>query len=125
VRRNDPSVFIPADHPVARFMDVMRACLLGEQQAEEMADCLAAVLERRPGPRLEAFARQLAIEVFVTLSADRHALEQLGMAARSPVFVDAEWLELCPALDPLRARHDLSSFVTEVRRRADAIWRAR
>jgi serine/threonine-protein kinase len=125
VRRNHPSVFIPARHPVGRFMDVMRAALLGEQTAEEMAACLAAVIERRPGPRLEAFARQLAIEVFVPLAADEQALEQLRLAAGSLVFVDAEWLELCPALDPLRQRHDLSRFVEEVRRRADAIWRAR
>ncbi|HVS63855.1 MAG TPA: protein kinase [Thermoanaerobaculia bacterium] len=125
VRRNDPAVFIPADHPVARFMDVMRASLLGEQDIEEMADCLASVLARHPGPRLEAFARQLAIEVFVPQGADQHALEQLDLAAGSPVFVDAEWLELCPALDPLRERHDLTRFVASVRRRADAIWRAR
>jgi eukaryotic-like serine/threonine-protein kinase len=125
VRRSNPAVFAPAGHAVSRFMETMRAALLGESSPEEMADRLAAPLDHRPGPRLEVFIRQLAIEVLVPTGAHQAALEQLRLAAGSPVFVDADWLELCPALDPLRASHDLAPLVAEVRRRADAIWRAR
>jgi hypothetical protein len=106
-------------------MEIMRGALLGERTAQEMADCLTSVLAAGPGPRLEVFTRQLAIEVLVPTGGHQRAMDELRLASRSPVFVDAEWLELCPALDPLRAAHDLAPLITEVRRRADAIWRAR
>jgi serine/threonine-protein kinase len=40
-----------------------------------------------------------------------------------PAFFDADWLERCPALDPLRSHPAFAASTVGVRSRADAIWR--
>ena len=67
--------------------------------------------------------RQLAIEALAPLRAIDDAMTQLRLVTGAPSFVDADWLEHCPALDSLRSDPDFAPMVASVRMRADAIWR--
>jgi hypothetical protein len=50
-------------------------------------------------------------------------MEQLRLLTGAPAFVDADWLERCPALDSLRSHPDFPAMAAGVRVRANAIWR--
>ena len=67
--------------------------------------------------------RQLAIEALAPMGAIESAIAQLRLVTDAPSFVDTDWLEHCPALDPLRCHPDFPAMVASVRMRADAIWR--
>ncbi|MEE2776203.1 MAG: hypothetical protein VYE73_05505 [Acidobacteriota bacterium] len=79
----------------------------------------------RPAAHLDAYMRQLAVEALIPLGAHDLALSELGKAVDSPSFVDADWIERCQALDPIRDREEVARMISEVSRRADAIWRVR
>ena len=51
------------------------------------------------------------------------SLEQLHIAVGAPTFVDTDWMERCPTLEPLRDHADFAPLTDQVRRRANAIWR--
>ena len=125
VRRCRPSSFVSPDNEGFRFFEAWRAALLREGTAEELQSGLEALLATGVGPRLGSFMRQLAIEALVPLGALDSAFEELRIAVEAPVFVDTDWMERCPALDPLRDRPDFARLTDQVRRRAEAIWRVR
>jgi serine/threonine-protein kinase len=123
VRRCRPASFVPPGHPIHRYYEAQRGALLGEVTAEELMVTLDPVLRGGAGPRLYAFMRQLAIEALAPLGALDSAMEQLRLVTAAPAFVDADWLERCRALDPLRSHPVFAAMVASVRMRADAIWR--
>ena len=125
IRRCRPSAVVAPDHPLFRFFEAQRSCLLGEGDADDLLDSLKVVLTTGSGPRLDAYMRQLAIEALVPMGALDRALAQLRIAADTPAFVDTDWMERCPALEPLRADPAMAALISQVRRRADAIWRVR
>ena len=59
----------------------------------------------------------------LALMGGESAMAQLRVLTEAPAFVDADWLERCPALDSLRSQPDFAAIVARVRMRADAIWR--
>jgi serine/threonine-protein kinase len=123
VRRCQPSSYVTPGHPVTQFFDAQRAALLGEASEAELLASLETALAAGSGPRLDAFVRQLGIEGLAPLGAIESAMAQLRLLTETPAFVDADWLERCPALDPLRSHPDFVAIVARVRLRADAIWR--
>jgi serine/threonine-protein kinase len=122
VRRCRPYSFLPQGQPIAVFSETQRRALLGEATEAELVASVDRALAGS-GPRLETLLRQLVIEALVPMGAIEAALAQLRRLTEMPPFVDADWLERCPALDPLRSHHDFVASVTRVRSRADAIWR--
>ncbi len=123
VRRCRPSSYLPTGHPVLYFMEAVRGALLGEVSEPELLTRLAAVLAAGSGPRFAALLCQFAIEALALMGAIESAIAQLRLLTDTPAFVDAEWLERCPALDSLRSHPDFAAIVARVRLRADAIWR--
>ena len=63
------------------------------------------------------------VEALVPMGARESAMAQLRLLNEAAPFVDADWLERCPALDPLRTDSEFAAIVARVRLRADAIWR--
>ena len=123
VRRCRPSAFVPPSHPIFHYYEAQRGALLGEVTEAELLASFEPVLAGGAGPRLYAFVRQLAIEALAPIGATESALAQLRLVTGAPAFVDADWLEHCPALDPLRSHPDFAAMIATVRIRADAIWR--
>jgi serine/threonine-protein kinase len=123
VRRCRPSSFVPPGHPITRYYEAQRGALLGEVKEAELLASFEPVLAGGAGPRLYAFMRQVAIEALAPMGAIESAMAQLRLVTDAPAFVDADWLEHCPALDPLRSHPDFAAMVASVRMRADAIWR--
>jgi hypothetical protein len=123
VRRLRPSSYIPPGHPFFNFLEAERGALLGERSEAELLASLEAVLASGSGPRLEALMHQLAIEALALMGAIESAMARLRLLTDTPAFVDAEWLERCPALDSLRSHPDFVAIAGRVRLRADAIWR--
>ena len=122
VRRCRPSSFVPPKHPIFHYYEAQRGALLGEVTEQELLATFEPVLAGGAGPRLDAFMRQLAIEALAPMGAES-AIEQLRLVTRAAAFVDADWLEHCPALQSLRSHPDFAAMVASVRMRADAIWR--
>jgi len=104
-------------------LDAQRGALLGELSEAELLARLEAVLTSGTGPRLGALMHQFTIEALALMGASESAMARLRLLADTPAFVDAEWLERCPALDSLRTRPDFVAMVARARVRADAIWR--
>jgi serine/threonine-protein kinase len=122
VRRCRPSSHIQ-EHAANRVLDAQRAALLGESSEAQLLATLENALVPGSGPRLVAALRQLVVEGLAPMGAVESAMAQLRLLTDSPAFVDADWLERCPALDPLRSQADFVTIVARVRLRADAIWR--
>jgi serine/threonine-protein kinase len=122
VRRCRPASYVTPGHRVTEFFEVHRAALLGEASPTELLRSLERALAAGSGPRLDAFNRQLAIEALGPVDVDS-AMAQLRALTDTKAFVDADWLERCPALDALRSQPDFLTLVARVRLRADAIWR--
>jgi serine/threonine-protein kinase len=125
VRRCRPSAFVPPTHAFFRLMEAQRAGLLGEGSSEALRAQLTEAIESGAGPRLGAFVRQLAVEALVPLGDLEGAMEELRVSVDSQAFVDTEWMERCPVLDPLRSHPDFDLLTGQVHRRANAIWRVR
>jgi hypothetical protein len=124
VRRCRPASYVIPDNPITLFFEAQRGALLGEVSAADLVARLETALAARAGPRLEAFQRQLAIEALAPMDGAREiAIAQLRLLTDTPAFVDADWLERCPALDSLRSDPAFAAMVARVRMRADAIWR--
>jgi eukaryotic-like serine/threonine-protein kinase len=123
VRRCHPHNYVTPGHAVTRFFELQRGALLGEVSEAELLAGVETALASGSGPRLEAFQRQLAVEALAPMGAIESAMTQLRALTATPAFVDADWMERCPALDPLRARDDFAGLMATVRMRADAIWR--
>ena len=123
VRRCDPSASVPADSVGYPFFMTQYQGLLGEATAQQLLGRMDEVVDSGAGPRLIAFLRQLTIESLTALGEPDTALEQLRMTAEDAAFVDADWMERCPALDSLRDHPEFGQLTALVRQRADAIWR--
>ncbi len=74
-------------------------------------------------PRFVAFKHQLAAEVSAWVGELDAAMEHLAALARLGL-PDQNWLERCPALEPLRERPELEAVKTRVRESAEAVRRA-
>jgi serine/threonine-protein kinase len=123
VRRCRPSAYVTPGQAVTFFFDAQRSALLGESTESELLASFERALATGSGPRLEAFLRQLVVEALVPMGAHESAIAQLDLLTSTRAFVDADWLERCPALDPLRSHPGFVAMVARVRLRADAIWR--
>ncbi|MEM9459672.1 MAG: protein kinase [Myxococcota bacterium] len=73
-------------------------------------------------PRLRTVWRQISVELLAWRQALDDALEVLIEADAETVLLDADWLESCPLLAPLRARPEFVAIRERVRRRADQVW---
>ncbi len=124
VKRCRPASLLPPESEFLDFMLAQQACLIGEGTPEDLVRNLERVLGSG-GPRLDAFIRQLTIEALAPAGATEEAMAQLHVAVAKPAFVDADWMERCPALESLRSHEDFGGLSDEVRRRADAIWSVR
>jgi serine/threonine-protein kinase len=123
VRRCRPASYMPAGSPMFDLLEATRGALLGEVPEAGLVASLQRALGEGSGPRLSSFQRQIAIEPLALIGATESAMTQLRLVTDMPAFVDADWLERCPALDPLRSHRDFVAIVGRVRSRADAIWR--
>jgi serine/threonine-protein kinase len=123
VRRCRPSAQVTRDYAATHYLDAQRGALLGELSGAELLASLESALVPGSGPRLVATLRQFVVEALVPMDAIESAMEQLHLLTDTPAFVDADWLERCPALDALRPHPHFIGMVARVRLRADAIWR--
>ena len=107
----------------AMLASLLRDALEPERSSEELVTRFEAVIERQASPRLRTVWRQLAVEQLAWRGAPALALEQLALADASGVLVDADWLDACPVLEPLRGDPRFDAIRERVHVRADAIWR--
>ncbi|MCB9630852.1 MAG: hypothetical protein H6721_01675 [Sandaracinus sp.] len=73
-------------------------------------------------PRLLQLVRQLAVEGFAGVDATR-AVAWLEELVRLP-FVDRDWMERCPALEPLRGVPGFAELAEVVRAASRQVLRA-
>jgi TolB-like protein len=102
------------------FLTLMLDTYLGLRDVAEV-ESMPPASSMGFSPRFTTLADQLVAE----LLASRNRIETAMAALRRAVdncLVDLEWLERCPALQPLRTHADYAELHRRVRARADEIW---
>jgi TolB-like protein len=107
--------------PVAQHAANYCSAALGEVDLAQAVAGLDALLARRPSPRFASFMCQLAAEQLCLRGDTVNALRFLQRAADTSL-IDLEWMDLCPALTPLRALPGFTDARRKVRARVEAIW---
>jgi serine/threonine-protein kinase len=82
-----------------------------------------ALVEAQATARRLAFHCQLGAEAAFLAGDDATGYEMLERASEAGLF-DLHWLELCPALDPVRGEARFASLAAAVRERAVAVFDA-
>jgi serine/threonine-protein kinase len=102
------------------FFDLSARLVVGEDVLDEMEASLSLYFTQPLCPRLRLFLHQIGAEANAQRRPDR-ALAHLEAAGALPL-VDIEWIELCPALDPLRATAAFARVRGVVRERVSKMW---
>lgn len=97
--------------------------VLGEMEPEAALEPLDLLLARPITPRFASLLCQFATEMMCLAGLPERAVGYLQRAA-STALIDLEWLDRCPALEPLRALAAFTECRRQVRQRVEAIWNA-
>jgi len=112
------------DSPVLRIAEPLRLALDERVPVEKLLHGLEDACARTGNPRLRTTWRQVSAELLALRGARELALDALVKAEAEGMLYDADWLERCPLLDPLRREPAFEEIQQRVRQRADRIWRA-
>ncbi|HEX8438001.1 protein kinase domain-containing protein [Archangium sp.] len=112
-----------ADEPdfVSRMVGHYAAAVLGEEPALETLPLFDKALAQTDSPRFISMMCQLATEILGLCGHAEKALEYFQRAADT-ALIDLEWIDRCPALQPLRALPGFAEGRRKVRARVEAIW---
>ncbi|MBT9556512.1 MAG: protein kinase [Myxococcales bacterium] len=122
VRRVLSQLELSRSAPVVAITLSTRA-YLGEISVEQHRAEASAVIGAVPNRRFRSVLLQFVAEVCAALGDLDFAITCLSTAAND-VLVDLEWMDRCPALEPIRSRLEFEEARRAVRHRAEAIWRA-
>ena len=113
------SVLPPTHAPRFRALGEL---LLGTATGTAFQDATDELLAQPICPRLRAVVRQLGAEAFAERDL-RYAMKMLEGLASEPL-IDIEWIELCPALEPMRGLAAFDRLRDVVRERVAGMWAA-
>ncbi|ATB35246.1 hypothetical protein CYFUS_000658 [Cystobacter fuscus] len=120
LRRHRDSV-TGGGHPISHLVSLYTAAMLGELPVSEVAAQVDQRLLQDNSPRFVSLLCQLTAEVLCLCGEPDKALGYFQRAADT-VLIDLEWIEHCPALEPLRALPGFMEGRRKVRARVEAIW---
>lgn len=124
--RNDEerarSVRWPAGGPAHPVVSALESALDPQISDEELGQRLEAAAGGFSSPRLRTAWRQISVEVLAWRGALDDALATLTLADAESVLLDADWLESCSVLTPMRHHPEFVVIRDRVRRRANEIW---
>jgi tetratricopeptide (TPR) repeat protein len=89
---------------------------------QDLAERLDHAATLSGNPRLRTTWRQISVEVLAWRGAHDAALAALGLTDTERPLFDADWLEQCPLLIPLRDHPTFIGIRQRARDRADKIW---
>jgi len=95
--------------------------VLGEMKAEEMRALIDGWLARAASVRMASMVCQLTTEVLCLIGQPEQALPYFTRAVDT-ALIDLEWMDRCPALQPLRPLPGFTEGRRKVRARVEAIW---
>jgi serine/threonine protein kinase/tetratricopeptide (TPR) repeat protein len=99
------------------------SAVLGELDALAMLPWFAESISRTHSPRFISLMCQISAEVLGLCGHAEQALVYFQRAADT-ALIDLEWIDRCPALQPLRALPGFAEGRRKVRARVEAIWTA-
>ena len=97
--------------------------ILGEMSVSDALDAFSHHTGQLIHPRFRSFATQLYAETSF-LTGAYEVGERILIAAADDMLVDIEWLDHCPALEPMRQRPMYAATRRKVAERARAVWQA-
>jgi len=106
----------------AHLFDLSARLLRGEDVTRDLNAAVERYCAMPLSPRIKAVAHQFAAELFAARNLSI-ATYHLNAAAAFPLL-DIEWVELCPALDPLRETESFATVRRTVRERIAQLWAA-
>jgi serine/threonine-protein kinase len=109
----------PMVHATQGYIDVV----LGQMQAEDMRAFIDAWLARAASVRMASMVCQVTTEALCLIGQPELALPYFLRAADT-ALIDLEWIDRCPALQPLRPLPGFAEGRRKVRARVEAIWSA-
>ncbi|MET0406441.1 MAG: serine/threonine-protein kinase [Cystobacter sp.] len=104
-----------------RLTGLYASVMLGELDAGGLVPSLDELLARHDNPRFSSMMCQYATEMSCRAGDLPRALVYFQRAA-STALIDLDWIELCPAIRPLRALPGFAEGRAQVRARVEAIW---
>ncbi len=114
--RHEPSL-------IARHAEAYAAAVLGETDPLVALESFDQLLAGRMSPRFVSLMCQLTTEVLCLTGHAERAMEYFRRAADS-ALIDLEWIDRCPALEPLRTLPGFIEGRINVRTRIATIWAA-
>jgi TolB-like protein/tetratricopeptide (TPR) repeat protein len=108
------------DRPGKRIVVLSLEMAAGADVGIELRNTMDAFLKLPASPRLRALVNQVAAELFARR--DQAIATQYLLKALAEPLVDIEWIELCPALDPLRSLPVFEAARSTVQARIRAMW---
>jgi serine/threonine-protein kinase len=97
------------------------ASALGEAEALALQPTFEAWLEKASSPRFVSLLCQISTEELCLTGHPERAMHYFQRAADT-ALIDLEWIDRCPALQPLRALPGFAEGRRKVRARVEAIW---
>jgi serine/threonine protein kinase len=107
--------------PISLMVGLYAATLLGELPVSELIRQVDEPFSQNNSPRFISLMCQLTTEVLCLCDEAPKAMGFFQRAADT-VLIDLEWIEHCPALQPLRALPGFADGRRKVRARVEAIW---
>ncbi|MFE8595715.1 protein kinase domain-containing protein [Archangium violaceum] len=99
------------------------SAVLGEVDALELLPMFEEALARTNSPRFATLLCQLTTEVMGLCGQPEVGLKYFRRAVET-ALIDLEWIDRCPALEPLRSLPGFAEGRRQVRARVEAIWHA-
>jgi serine/threonine-protein kinase len=106
---------------VSRMTVRYASAVLGDEPVLELLPMFDQALAHTDSPRFISMMCQLATEILGLCGHAEKALEYFQRAADT-ALIDLEWIDRCPALQPLRALPGFTEGRRKVRARVEAIW---
>ncbi|WP_395808753.1 protein kinase [Archangium minus] len=106
---------------ISRITGLYASAVLGEVQALELLPVFDEEISRTNSPRFVSLMCQISTEI---LGLCGHAEQALGYFRRAAdtALIDLEWIDHCPALQPLRALPGFAEGRRKVRARVETLW---
>ncbi|PTL82300.1 serine/threonine protein kinase [Vitiosangium sp. GDMCC 1.1324] len=108
---------------ISRITGSYASAVLGEVSALELIPMFDEAISRTNSPRFISLMCQISTEILGLCGHAEQALRYFQRAADT-ALIDLEWIEHCPALQPLRALPGFAEGRRKVRARVEAIWNA-
>ena len=99
------------------------SAVLGEVDVLELLPMFEEALARTNSPRFATLLCQLITEVMGLCGQPEVGLKYFRRAVET-ALIDLEWIDRCPALEPLRSLPGFAEGRRQVRARVEAIWHA-